>query len=113
MSKSKPTSHLRLHSSAPDEYERWNEAIATTGKPLTREMFERTFLLYGGRICGRCKKPMDENEGHHLIIQYITELPGFGEMKLPAHPSQFQYCPRCFDVLENGGHAKLEIVKEK
>ena len=110
MSKSKPTKHLKLHSSLPDLYEQWSAVINTKEHALTREAMERVFGLFGGWICGRCGKLMKEGEGKGRVIHgESTYVPTLGEIGLPPRISQYKYCPRCFDVLENDGKPKLMV----
>ena len=113
MSKSKPTSHLKLHSSVPEEFKQWSAVIELDGKPLTLSMMQRTFGMYGGLLCGRCEKVLEKDEGKYRTIEPNMYVPGLGDMSLPPRLSQYKYCPTCFEALENDGKAKLEIVKEE
>ena len=93
----------KLHSSM-EPHERLNASIADLCKPLTREMFIECFERYGGSICGRCGKRITEEEGEYLITyDRKVDDPILGEVTLPPQVSQFKYCPRCHEVLKNGG----------
>ncbi len=112
----KKKKHLKLHSSLPEGYPRWKaytSPIAGADKPLTPEMVENFFGRFGGWICGRCKKRMTEDEGKYRMIKGSTYIPTVGEIQLPPTLSQYKYCPRCYEALENEGKPNLEVVKEE
>ena len=65
------------------------------GKSLINAL-EHARDLYGGYICGKCEKRLEEGEGQHITIDWeMAPVPGMGWVKLPPRVSDAKYCDEC------------------